>query len=401
VKVNDDHVSSEVLALRAAALVPLLREQALEAERRGRLTDGVAHAVRKAGLLDLFKPRRYGGLEANLRTAVSVQIELGRGCSSTAWVVSQLNGSAIVACLFPEKVRAEVFARPDASVATSLVLPPRVSVKRAPGGYALSGVWPFCTGCLHASWVGVPAPLLGGGDEDGPRDARGIGLYLLPTSQIEIKDDWRVSGLCGTGSNSVAADDAFVPEHHVLDFTPALRADFPFEGLDGPLYRMPMFSGLLLNAASSALGMAQSAMEEFKAQLPGRAVAYTFYSERREAAMTHLQIAEAAMKLDAARLLLYRGVDDVEGHAARGEVMPEPRRIRARMDAAYAAALCREAIEILFDASGGSSLSLSNPIQRIARDARALCQHGAYSLSPALETYGRSLLGLPTNAPLT
>lgn len=403
--VNDQTVSSEALIERAAALVPLLREQAPEVERRGRLTDVVVDALRTAGLLDLFKPRRYGGVEASLRTAASVQVELGRGCSSTAWVVSQLNGSSIVACLFPDNVRQEIFARPDATIASTVLMPPRVSVKRAPGGYALSGVWPFCSGCHHASWIAVMAPLVsGGGDDSGPPkgqgDAPGVGLFMVSASQMKIKDDWHVSGLNGTGSNSVVAEDAFVPERHVLDFAPALREDFVMEGLTSPLYRMPYFVGLLLNAASSSIGMAQSALEAFKAELPGRAISYTFYSERAEAAMTHLQVAEAAVKLDAARLLLYRGVDDVEGHAARGEIMREPARIRARMDAAATTALCREAIEILFEASGASSLSLSSRIQRVARDARALCQHGAFSWKPALETYGRSLLGLRSNAPV-
>jgi alkylation response protein AidB-like acyl-CoA dehydrogenase len=92
-------------------------------------------------------------------------------------------------------------------------------------------------------------------------------------------------------------------------------------------------------------------------------------------------------------------VDDLEAHAARGEVMRQAGRLRARMDATYAAHLCRQALGLLFDASGGSSLALSNPIQRMARDARALCLHGALSLQNTLETYGRSLLALPTNTP--
>jgi 3-hydroxy-9,10-secoandrosta-1,3,5(10)-triene-9,17-dione monooxygenase len=145
--------------------------------------------------------------------------------------------------------------------------------------------------------------------------------------------------------------------------------------------------------------MAQAALEEFKARLPGRGIMLTFYANRAEAPVTHLQIGEAAVKLDAARLLLYRGVDDVEGHTLRREIIREQGRLRGRMDAAYAISLCRQAIEIVFDASGGSSLTLSNPIQRMARDARALSQHAGLSLQPILETYGRSLLGLPTNTP--
>lgn len=392
-KVHEQSVPREVLVERARAIAPLLRELAIETERRGRLPDASVNALQGAGLLDLFKPRRHGGIEASLRTSVEVQVELGRGCGSTAWVVSQINGSALMACLFPSRIREEIFARPDASIASVLATPSRPSVKRVPGGYVLGGTWPFCTGCRHASWIMVGAPLEGEGEAPNP------GMFILPSSQMDIKDDWHVSGLAGTGSNSVIAADVFVPEHHVMVLAPVLQEDFIPEGLDGPLYRMPLFATMLLNAASSTLGMAQAAIEEFKSRLPGRTIPFTFYASKAEAAVTHLQIAEATLKLDAARLLLQRSVDAVEELAARGEIMRQEGRLKARMDAAYAASLCRQAIEILFDASGGSSLALSNPIQRMARDARALCQHGAHSLQPALETYGRSLLGLPTNAP--
>jgi alkylation response protein AidB-like acyl-CoA dehydrogenase len=351
-------------------------------------------------LLDLFKPKRYGGLEASLRAASEVQIELGRGCGSTAWVVSQINGSSLMACLFPARTREEIFARPDACLAASMTLCTLPSVKRVPGGYVLSGAWAFCTGCRHASSILVCAPLDSGDERkaNGETGASSPGLFALPASRVEIRDDWRVSGLSGTGSNSVVAERVFVPEHHVMDLAPAFQENFVPEGLDGPLYRMPLFAGQLLNAASSALGMAQAALDEFKARLPRRGIAYTFYEKRAECAVTHLQIAEATVKLDAARLLVRRGVEEVERHAMSGEILSQDGRIKVRMDAAYAVNLCRESIDILFDASGGGSLLLSSPIQRMARDARALSLHGAFSLPTILETYGRSLLGLPTNA---
>lgn len=390
---DDQTVPGDVRVERARALVPLLREHAMEAERRGCVPEAPLEALQRARLLDLFRPQRHGGIEASLRTSAEVQAELGRGCGSTAWVVSQINGSALVGCLLPDAIRAEIFAQPDARLASSLATPVRLSVKRARGGYVIGGSWPFCTGCRHASWIMVGGPLEGDGEAPRP------GMFLVPASQLEILDDWHVSGLSGTSSNSVSATDVFVPEHHTLDLVPVLHEEFVPEGLDGALYRMPLLATMFLNAASSALGMARAALEEFKARLPGRGIVYTTYTNKSEAAVTHLQIAEATVKLDAARLLLRRSVDDLEDHAARGEVVREPGRLRARMDAAYATTLCRQAIEILFDGSGGSSLALSNPIQRMARDARALCQHGMFSLQPTLETYGRSLLGLPTNAP--
>ena len=389
---GDENVSAEELVERAAKIVPLLKENAMEAERRGMVPDSSMVALQEAGLLDMFKPRSYGGLEVSLRTSVAVQAELGRGCGSTAWVVSQINGNALIACMLPGEVRAELFARHDAYLAGALT-PASVTVQPAPGGYLISGLWPFCSGCRHASWIGVGAPFETAGGQPS------YGLFYLPASDLEIEDDWHVSGLAGTCSNSVRAAEAFVPQSRVLEFVRVLDEAFLPDGLDGPLYRMPLVAAMLLNAASSCLGMAQGAIEEFTSRLPGRGIAFTFYPGRADAPMTHVQVAEATMKLDAARLFMQRGVDDLEAHAARREIVRQRGRIRGRMDAAQAAVLCREAIEIMFDASGGGSLALSNPIQRFARDARALCQHAALSIRPITETYGRSLLDLPTNTP--
>jgi len=387
-----ENISAEELVERAAKIVPLLRENAMEAERRGMVPDSSMVALREAGLLDMFKPRSHGGLEVSLRTSVAVQAELGRGCGSTAWVVSQLNGNALIACMASAEVRTELFARHDTYL-TGALAPASAMVQPAPGGYLISGLWPFCSGCRHASWIGVGAPFE---TADGQAD---YGLFYLPATDLEIVDDWHVSGLAGTCSNSVRAAEAFVPRSRVLEFARVLDETFLPDGLDGPLYRMPLVAAMLLNAVSSCLGMAQGAIEEFTSRLPGRGIAYTTYPDRADAPMTHLQVAEATLKLDAARLFLQRGVDDLETHAARHEIVHQHGRIRGRMDAAQTAALCREAIEIIFDASGGGSLALSNPIQRFARDARALCQHAALSIRPITETYGRSLLDLPTNTP--
>jgi alkylation response protein AidB-like acyl-CoA dehydrogenase len=40
---------------------------------------------------------------------------------------------------------------------------------------------------------------------------------LVPKRDFTIKDDWRASGLAGTGSKAVVVDNVFVPEHRVLN----------------------------------------------------------------------------------------------------------------------------------------------------------------------------------------
>ncbi len=119
-----------------------------------------------------------------------------------------------------------------------------------------------------------------------------------------------------------------------------------------------------------------------------------------ENAATHLEVAEAATKVDAAQLLLHRSADDIEDATRAGREMPLELRARVRMDCAYAARLCLEAVEILYLATGGSGIAEKNPIQRAQRDIHAINMHGLLSLKTNLEMYGRILLGLPQNTPL-
>ena len=66
----------DALLARARDLVPLLRVNAAETERRGRLTEDTVTALRDAGFLTLSAPRQCGGLEADIRTWVGVIAEL-------------------------------------------------------------------------------------------------------------------------------------------------------------------------------------------------------------------------------------------------------------------------------------------------------------------------------------
>ncbi|WP_438001038.1 acyl-CoA dehydrogenase family protein [Sorangium sp. So ce185] len=377
------------LVARAARLVPRLRERARETETLRRLPDETIGELRASGLLDLFKPRSHGGLQASLRTAFEVGTQLARGCGSTSWIVSQLNLAMWMACALPEGVREEILRQPDSSILFALL--GRGSAERVAGGYKVNGVWPFCSGSHHITWIG-----LGLSVEDG-RGGAAPAFFIVPASELEILDDWHVSGFCGTCSNSTAAHDLFVPDRRVAPVSTVFSGELLSPDLTGSPYRCPIVQGIVVTAASCALGMAQAAIEVFKAQTEGRGISFTLYEKKAEAPVTHLLLSEAAMKVRAADLLLHAAVEDLERRAAGAGATDVELLIRIRTEVAFAVHLCREAVETLFGASGGSALSLSNPIQRIARDARAICQHAAYCLPTNLEAHGRVMLGLSPN----
>ncbi len=192
-----------------------------------------------------------------------------------------------------------------------------------------------------------------------------------------------------------------MPRHRYLSWAAILGGQAPGMDLhEGWLYRSAASPVLMLVLAPAALGAARGALEVFKERLPGRKVAYTNDESQIEMPVTHLQVAEAATKIEVARLLLHHCSDLIQESAECGQELDPETRGRLHMNCSYAVRQCLEAVEGLFLACGGSGIAESNPIQRAARDIHAMSLHGAYNLQTNLESYGRVLVGLAPKTPM-
>ncbi|MEV5911146.1 acyl-CoA dehydrogenase family protein [Streptomyces chartreusis] len=222
----------------------------------------------------------------------------------------------------------------------------------------------------------------------------------VPMAELEILDDWYVSGLAGSGSNSVVARDVVVPAHRVLPVGPLLAGESPSKAnADDPFYRMPVLLMFCAWTAPNALGLARSALAEFTERSRRRGITYTFHQRQNEATVTHLQAAEAAMKISCAELLTADFVSVIESRAESGEPYTPEERTRIRAQSGYVARLCKEAVDLLASASGASSLHRDVPIQRTVRDAHALNLHSFVNPATNLEIHGRVLSGLDPGTP--
>lgn len=379
----------------ATQLVPTIAARAGETIQARKLLDSNVELVRAAGLFKSIQPSRCGGYEFSLHAHIDIVEEVARGCGSTGWVVGLYQAHSWLMGLFPQSAQDDVYGpNPDAGLAG--VLAPRGKAQETEGGYILSGFWPFCSGCHHSNWLILGEIIV---DEDGePTDS---GVMLIPTREAAIQDDWYVGGLAGTGSNSVVVNNVFVPRHRFLSIPNAINGQTPGAHLHATtLYFTSLVPALALFVATPALGMARRALEHFKERLPGRTVSYTFNEQQLDMPTTHMEIAEAATKLDTARTLLHALIDEMELHAGKREVLSFERRAKARMDIAYAVRLCLESAQTLYLASGGSGLAENSPIHQAQKDLHAVNMHGLLCLKTNLEMYGRVLLGLPANSPV-
>jgi 3-hydroxy-9,10-secoandrosta-1,3,5(10)-triene-9,17-dione monooxygenase len=145
--------------------------------------------------------------------------------------------------------------------------------------------------------------------------------------------------------------------------------------------------------------VARGALEEFLKVVPGKRVMYTAHVSHQWLPLQRA-LGEAAARVHAAELVLYRIADDIDDYARRGEKMPMALRARIRMDIAFVPRLCRDAIGELLTIGGAAGLSLRSPIQRAARNLQAICMHGFLLYDSGAEIYGKVLLGLDPETPV-
>ena len=381
---------AELLA-RASRLRPLLERNAEATDAGRRLTDEVVAAIREEGLCRLMVPERFGGYETSIRTYLEVTAELGRGCGSTAWVASLINVCAWLAALFPERAQHDIWgSNRDAWVAGSLA--PHGDAKAVEGGWRVTGRWPWASGSLHAQWAACGIHM-----NNAEGQTVNFGLSLMPMSDLTIEDTWFMAGMKGTGSNTIVANDVFVPEHRFLPYPPAFQGHYRTEHLDEVTYRVALVPVTILILVGSQLGLARAALDHVIAKAPTRGVTHTSLAKQSESAGFQIQVAEAAAKIDTAYLHAFRAADDLDRAAESGRHPDLVPRARVRLDTALAAKYSREAVDLLADAHGTSSLADVNQMQRLWRDVHVASRHAITSWTVNLEIYGKALLGIEPN----
>ncbi|GAA3071435.1 acyl-CoA dehydrogenase family protein [Streptosporangium carneum] len=386
-----DVPTREQLVGRASELAPLLRKNAAWTEENRRLHDESIEALADAGVFRMRVPTRYGGYESDTRTLVDVAAELGRADASTAWTASVYWIPTWMTCLFPDEVQDEVFSTPDVRVCGTLS--PTAMAAPADGGVVVNGKWGFISGALHSHWQEIVAILVGPEGEPAPI------IALVPTSELQIVDDWYTSGLKGTGSVSTIAQDLFVPQERVLPLGAVLQGQHASKlNADAPIYRAPLLPVASASSVGAVLGMARGAMDAFFERLPQRKITYTSYASQAEAPLTHLQVAEATMKIDETEFHAHRLATQVDAKGTEGVTWTLEERARARADVGAVCRLAKEAVDILNTASGGSSIYSDVPIQRIARDIQAVNLHALMHPNTNAELYGRILCGQEPNS---
>ncbi len=391
VSVSDKEALARVLLQRAEALVPALRERAVETEGLRRIPDRSIADLIRADLLKAARPARYGGFELDLDAVIEIIALLGRGCGATAWVFGIFCDHAITMGMMPEEAQDDIWAKdPEALICSGLM--PAGRAERIAGGFRLSGRWQFSSGCDHAAWLFVQSEMPPDGEGAAPSPA----YFLLPRADYEIVDTWFVSGLVGTGSKDVAVEAAFVPDHRVQPLALFNAGTGPGGRINpGPIYRLPRIATVPFSLAAPTIGILDAMIHDFTQRTRERA---TRGFRHAELTTMQLRLAESSAERDCARLLLRRATQETMTSMLQAGRLDLDQRARNRRDMAYTAVLCMRAADRLFQAVGASGLFDGNAMRRMHADIHAIGAHHINSWDISGPIYGQVAFGLePTN----
>jgi len=380
----------------AEALIEELRSREIETDAGRKIPVENIKLLADSGLLTIFRAKKWGGSELNMKAHVDAVSTVAEGCQATAWCLGVYHAHDFVIAHMPEQAQRDIYETNPHQAVAAVIGPRGKAVKQDDGSFVLNGFWPFASGNAASDWLVLGAEAV---------DQQGTVLdhidLAVRKSDLICLDDWNVAGLQGTGSNSVKAENVAVPAHRTVSLTAIIEGQTAtYADASSPaLFRLQGQPALSMFVATSTIGSAKHALEEFKRVVPGKMIQYTDNISH-EWSVIQIALAEAETKIRMAELLFRKAAEDIDDYAERNEKMPLELRGRYRMDVGMVPRLCRDAVMRLFTVGGAAGLSLKSPIQLNARNLQAASMHGLLLYEAGAEIYGRVLLGVDPGSPI-
>lgn len=386
--------AEKALVAKARALQPMLLANAGHGDEHGVLHPDVFRALGDAGFWAMAAPRRWGGTGTSARAMALVGFELAKGDPSVGWVYTVLHGTTWVASLGPDALQEAIFgASAEHPVICGIANPPG-TLDEVEGGYIVNGRWPYASGSAHASWaqLGVAIRKPDGTLEHG-------GFAYLRREQYTIDTTWHMMGMKGTGSNTIVAQDVFIPRDQFFHVAKI--------GIGGhetgkrhvgePSDYWPFMPFLRATAHAVVAGAATAILERVRDAAHKRPIVYTSYGRQADCVTVQAELGKAAARIAAAEALTLKTCDLIDQAGLERRRLTPQERAQSKGEGSLAVELLNEAIEQLMFLAGSSAYADANPIQRYYRDASFAMRHVANLPYVGYEIFGKSLLGTEPN----
>jgi alkylation response protein AidB-like acyl-CoA dehydrogenase len=368
---NPDEATLDQVLLRVTALAPVVARHARDIEQGRRLPAELVSALKSARIYGMLVPRRYGGLELDAPSACRAISALAKLDGSVGWNAMIGQVGSLMPFLVSPTLCEEIFQDGKDHVIAGSGQPVGTA-KRVPGGWRVTGAWPFASGCQDAEWIAGTCVMTEGGSPIDAPDGPGpmTRTCLMPAEPWEIRDTWHAFGLKGTGSHHVALTDVFVSDENFFEFP------FGTSFVPDPIFgKFPEF--VVLSHGAVAVGIAEGAIMDL-VDLAGAGV--------KQLAMTTPLVEterfkEGLARLDAdlmaARALLEAQIARVRQNPERAAAKDMARVAEQLQATVWITSACVRVAEGCFELAGSRAVYESSSLQRRVRDLRVAAQHVA------------------------
>jgi alkylation response protein AidB-like acyl-CoA dehydrogenase len=371
----EPQTNSEIPEVAAArSLFGAITKHTEDIERNKVVPTGLIDQLNQAGLFNASLPRIMGGTERHPVDLLRIIEQLSYADSGVGWcAMIYLTTSATVGNLAPEWAK-EIYSVGDKTPLTGGATAPTGRGRKVDGGIEVTGRWAWGSGTHHCDWI-CGGTLIEDGDDilRFPSGDPQVHIMYFKRHEVHLHDNWDPSGLRGTGSVDFEVKNVVVPDGRYTVLGHGKRY------LDDLLYQVPFF-GLFASAVASApLGIARRAVDDF-AELSKKKVPTWKTKTINESSMVQTDLARAEALSQAAHRNLFGAMQEVCDKIERGEPLTLDDRRELRMAATQSTLMCAEAVDIVYNAGGGTSLQGNCSLQRHFRDIHAATQHRMVSL---------------------
>lgn len=377
------------LVAKAEAMIPAIRERALTDEKNRVVSPDTIREMEEARLFELLVPKAYGGHGLGLDALYKIVRVLARGDASTSWIAAFLMQHNWWACRLPVEAQKEMFAnRTHVKMATAN----SVTAKgvRTAGGYQVTGRYPYSSGIRQANYCLYPFLLIENGEPAGPPM-----MALVPIEDVQVIDDWHMSGMSATSSCSGVLKDVFIPEHRTMSTVNFWGSDHFARHHEEPIYKARLLESLAPQMSALAIGSAEAMIEWSRERLSTSA---PFGTKRLNRTTGQIRWGQAHEKIRMATLLHEESARFCVAKEQSGEPWTMEEVGQSELDSTTILHTCKEALQMLLDGSGSSAFNDEVPLQRYVRDLHMLGTHVLAGDYDVLAERGiRTLLGLGRN----
>ena len=330
---------------------------AAEVDEDSRFPDEALTALNSAGFSAMHIPEQYGGQGADAVAACIVIEEVARVCASSSMIpIANKLGTQGIVLRGSDEIKQQVFpslASGEAMAAYALsereagsdAAAMRTRARADGDGWVLDGSKCWISGGGRATWYTVMAVT------DPDRGANGISSFVVHTDDdgFTVGPTERKMGLHGSPTAELYFENCRIPGDRIIG-EPGTGFKTALTTLD---HTRPTIG-------AQAVGIAQGALDHTVAYVKERK---QFGKSIAQFQGVEFMIADMAMKIEAARLMVYSA-------AARAERGEEKLGFIASASKCFASDVAMEVTTNAVQLFGGAGYTRDFPVERMMRDAK-------------------------------